>query len=281
MTARALVPAGTVAGVIARRDALGALRGLGVYVALALAVAAAAWLLLIDVRALAAAGILVPQNPFRAPLDIALLVVALFFAVTAAVSTARDRETGTLEVLFYGPVDEPTYVLGKVGGLVLAYVAILPLLLAAFWLLSLVSGFALPGAVLAGLVLSVVPVAMIVAFAVLLAVGTSRIRTAVLLLVGAVALLLGVSVAYDIVLLIPIANPSSPVLPLRDALAAVDAVFRWVSPFAYLERIVESVGLGAWRSLAVAGASALAYTAALLVLASVWLRRRGVQRSGE
>ena len=31
--------------------------------------------------------------------------------------SARDRESGTLEVLFYGPVDEITYVLGKAGGL--------------------------------------------------------------------------------------------------------------------------------------------------------------------
>ena len=35
-------------------------------------------------------------------------------STSAAVSTARDREAGTLEVLFYGPVDEISYVLGKV-----------------------------------------------------------------------------------------------------------------------------------------------------------------------
>ena len=34
------------------------------------------------------------------------VVLALFLAVSAAVSVARDRESGTLEVLFYGRVDE-------------------------------------------------------------------------------------------------------------------------------------------------------------------------------
>ena len=132
-----------VAGVIAWREAKAAMRGMGCYIALTLALVAATWMLLVDVRALQAAGVLVLADPFRPSVAVAMLVLALFFAVSAAVSAARDRESGTLEVLFYGPVDEITYVLGKAGGLLLAYLAALPLLLASLALLSWMSGFAL------------------------------------------------------------------------------------------------------------------------------------------
>jgi ABC-type transport system involved in multi-copper enzyme maturation permease subunit len=271
----------SVASVIAWREAKAATRGIGGYVALTLALVAATWVLLIDVRALEAGGLLVLADPFRSPLAIAMLVVALFLAVSAAVSAARDRESGTLEVLFYGPVDEVAYVLGKVGGLLVAYLAALPLLLASLTLLALMTGFALTPAILLSLGLSIVPAAEIVGFGVLLSVGTSRVRTAVLLLIGVIAVLLGVTVAYGMVLLVPISDPSSPVLPLRDALAALDAGVRWISPFAYLERVVDGAMSGAWRTALVSLGAALAYTVLMIGLAAYWLRRRGVYRRGE
>jgi ABC-type transport system involved in multi-copper enzyme maturation permease subunit len=211
----------------------------------------------------------------------AILVLALFFAVSAAVSAARDRESGTLEVLFYGPVDEITYVLGKASGLLMAYLAALPLLLASLALLSWMSGFALTPAILASLALSVVPVAEIIGFGILLSVGIGRVRSAVLLLVGIVALLLGIEVAYRMVLLVPVSDPASPVLPLRDTLAALSATAGWISPFAWLERVVDGVMAGAWRDALLGLAAALAWAALTIGLAALWLRRRGVWRRGE
>jgi ABC-type transport system involved in multi-copper enzyme maturation permease subunit len=270
-----------VAGVIAWREARAVMRGIGAYVALTLALVAAVWVLLLDVRTLEGAGLLVLADPFRSPLAIAMLVLVTFLALSAAVSTARDRESGTLEVLFYAPVDEITCVLGKVGGLLVVYGAALPLLLAAFALLALITGFALRPAILVSLSLSVVPAAAVISFGVLLSIGTSRVRTAVLLLVGASAVLLGAALAYGMVLLVPVTDPSSPVLALRDALAALDAIVRWISPFAYLERLVDGALTGAWRTTLMGLAAAVGYTLLMMAGAAYWLRRRGVYRRSE
>jgi ABC-type transport system involved in multi-copper enzyme maturation permease subunit len=274
-------PCWWVAGVIARREARSALRGIGGYVALTLALVAATWVLLVDLRALEAGGLLVLADPFGSPLAIAMLVLALFLAVSAAVSVARDRESGTLEVLFYGPVDEIAYVLGKVGGLLVAWLAALPLLLASLALLSLMTGLALTPSILVSLALSIVPAAEIVGFAVLLSVGAARVRNAVLLLIGVIALLFGVTLAYGMVLLVPVSDPSSPVLALRDALAALDAGVRWVSPFAYLERVVEGAMTGAWRTALANLVAAGACTILMIGLAAYVLRHRGVYRRSE
>jgi hypothetical protein len=103
----------------------------------------------------------------------------------------------------------------------------------------------------------------------------------VLLLVGVTAVLLGAALAYGMVLLVPITDPSSPVLALRDALAAVDAIVWWISPFAYLERVVDGALTGAWRNALMSLAAAVAYTLLMMAGAAYWLRRRGVYRRSE
>jgi ABC-type transport system involved in multi-copper enzyme maturation permease subunit len=270
-----------VVAVIAWREAKAAMCGMGCYIALTLALIAATWMLLVDVRALETAGLLVLTDAFRPSVTVAMLVLALFFAVSAAVSAARDRESGTLEVLFYGPVDEFTYILGKVAGLLLAYLATLPLLLAALALLSWMSGFALTPAVPMSIMLSIVPAAEILGFGILLSVGMGRVRSAVLLLVGIVLVLLGIRLAYSMVLLVPITDPASPVLPLRDTLAALDAAASWISPFSYLERVVDGAMAGAWRNALLSLMAAVVYTVLMIALAAFLLRRRGVWRRGE
>jgi ABC-type multidrug transport system permease subunit len=270
-----------VIGVIAAREAAAALLGFGIYLALTVALFVATWMLMLEVRALQSGGLIVTADPFRSPLAVGMLVLSIFLPLSAAVSVARERESGTLEVLFYGPVDELIYVLGKVFGLVTAYMVALPLLLLSLWLLALLTEFALTASVLLGALLSIVPAAAIVAFGVLVSIGTSRVRTAVLLMVAVAALLLGVAVAYRMVLLVPVEDAASPVLPLRDALAALDTVARWVSPFAYLERVVEGAMSGAWRPLALGLAAAFIYALVTIGLAAYWLRWRGVHRAGD
>ena len=271
----------SVAPVIAWREAQISVRGYGGFIALTAALLAATWMIRIDIRALESAGLIIRADPFRTPLATAMLVVALYIGVSASMSVARDRESGTLEVLFYGPVDEISYILGKIGGLLLAYSMALPLLLAFFLLLSGIAGFALSADLFASVALSIVPAAAIISFGVLLSVGTDRVRSAVLLFIAVAALLIGVAIAYRLVLLAPIGDPSSPLLPLRDALAAIDFTIRWISPFAYIERIVSHAASGAWRPALPSLAASAAYSAAMIGFASMWLRRRGVHRRGD
>jgi ABC-type transport system involved in multi-copper enzyme maturation permease subunit len=263
-------------GVLARREAQAALRGLGSYVALTFALLAASWMVAVDVQALQTAGVLVRAEPLRAPLAMAILILCVFFAVSAAVSTSRERENGTLEVLFYGPVSPASYIGGKIAGQLAAYVAALPLLLISFWALSKISGFVMSPMVLASSLLSVVPAAAIISFAVMLAVGTSRVRTAVLMIAGIIALLIGVKIAYSLVALIPISDPSSSLVALRDALLSLDTAFRWISPFAYLERVVDAGVTGDWRKAAANSAIVIAVVVALMGMAVARLQHRGV-----
>ena len=151
---------------------------------------------------------------------------------------------------------------------------------AAVGTVHLLSGVLTP-VIVGSLLLSIVLAAETVGFGVLLSIGTNRVRTAVLLLIGVSGMLLFVTVAYSMVLLIPIEDPSSPVLSLRDALAALNAGVRWISPFAYLERVVDAAVIGAWRTALVSLAVSVVYTVTVIGLAAYWMRRRGVHRREE
>src|SRR5687767_2990856 len=102
--------------VVAQREFQSLARGLGGYVALAAALVGVAWILGTDLELVRANGLLVQDNTFQAPLLGAVLMLSMFLSISAVVSVARERERGTLEVLFYGPIDEVAYVAGKFMG---------------------------------------------------------------------------------------------------------------------------------------------------------------------
>jgi ABC-type transport system involved in multi-copper enzyme maturation permease subunit len=266
---------------VAGREVQALVRGLAGYGALATALLAAGWFLSTDLARVRTNGLLVQDSPFQAPLLAAALVLSIFLALSAVVSVARERERGTLEVLFYGPIDEPSYIVGKFLGQVGGYLLALPILLVSFVLLSLLSGFLLSPLLVLGLLASLVPAAEVVAFGLLLSVLAGRLRTALLLFVSVIALFLAVTVAHDFLSTWPIDNPASPILPVREALGALDAVVQWLSPFAYLERILENIALGAGPPTAVALLAGLAHLGLGLGLASLALRRRGVRPKGD
>jgi len=267
--------------VVARREIGNAASALGGYVAIATALLAAGWIVSNDIRAARAADLLVLEHPFRSAVTVAVLVISLFLGVSAVVSVARERDRGTLEVLFYGPVDEVSYLGGKLLGQVGGYLVALPILLAGLLMLSFLTGLSLTGSVILGMVASVVPAGLVVAFGLLLAVIGGRLRNAVLLFVTATLAMVAVSVAYRFLLTVPIGSATSPLLPIRDAIGAMNAVVEWISPFATLERTVDGIAIGAWASVALSLLVAGGYTLVSLLGAAAILRRRGIRSGGE
>lgn len=266
---------------VATRELRLALTGVGAYVAAAIALLAAGWIVSHDVRAIRATDLLVLEHPFQSSATVIVLLLSLFLGVSTVVSVARERDRGTLEVLFYGPIDEPSYLVGKLVGQLGGYFAILPMVLAGLLLLSFLTGFELTGAVVAGLVLSVFAIAQAVAVALLLSVVGGRLRSGVLLFVGITIVLVAIGLGNQFLAAMPIASAASPLLPLRDGLAALQGIVAWISPYAALERTIDSITLGAWGTAVLVCGLALLYAAAAMLAAAILLRRRGVRALGE
>jgi ABC-type transport system involved in multi-copper enzyme maturation permease subunit len=253
---------------------------LGLYVSLALALASGALMLQNTLQYVELNVVLSTQEPLFIPIAITMGVVSLYLALSASLAAARERDRGTLEVLFYGPVDETSFILGHFASPLAVYSAIA---LFAFvwanlvtWLLHLQFSFGPAYLLLA----TIATVASIIAFGLLVAVWGGRTRAALTYFILAVLLLASLQIADSIVSAIAISsNPTEndPVLVIRNALAFADGIVQWVSPYSQLTRIIDDLLNSSFASSLMHLGVTLLQAAFYLWLSIQILRRKGAR----
>lgn len=262
-------------GRLARRELVGALRGPGLYAMVTVGCLVAAVVVGSYLDFVANSGTVVLADPLRVPLLFALLATTAYLGLLSTAALAGERERGTLEVLFYGPVDAASYIVGKALGHALTYV-----LAAAAVVVFLAVGGQLTGMPLGSreLVLgvaSLVPAVSMIALGLLLGALVRRIRPALALTAFVIISLVAIDVGSEIA----VAQPGDTLLgSAAGVLAYIAAIVAWVSPAGYLFRIEDALAVGAIIDVLGALAAAAAYGLALGMLAVVVLRWRGVQR---
>jgi ABC-type transport system involved in multi-copper enzyme maturation permease subunit len=209
---------------------------------------------------------------------VAATIAMLFLALASVATIARERDQGTLEVLFYGPVDTTSYVLAKHLAHLLAYVPIglgLAVLLLAY---SGMSGLRLPGAFVLELLLSTFTAAAVAALGVCLSTLVRGARAGIALLGALAVLFLAIRLGSEVLSGVQLSTAAGPLLLVRNLVLAVDAAVGYVSPFSTFQRGVDA--LVRQDLLAYGGAIVLAcLQCAVLLAASVrLLGRRSVRR---
>jgi len=269
-----------LARTVQRRDLHATIHGFGLYVVLSAAIAVAATVLRNYVRTVQDAGLYVLSNPFAVPLFGAVVLSSIYLAVVSTTTIARERDQGTLEVLFYSPMDAIAYLLGKYLAQMGAYTLMVAVYLAALWLYALVTNFVFDWNLLWAAILSVVTASSMVAVGILLSSLNRSVRGALFALLAVVLAFLGVQLGHDYVsgLTSGLARGrSNPLLFLQAVLGWLDSAFSWLSPFAHLERGIDALLRdNAGEYLLMLGLSLL-YTVVALGLAVRALRRRGVR----
>jgi hypothetical protein len=229
-----------------------------------------------QLSALADNGLLVLDDPLLLPLIAVALVIGMYTAFNSAFRVAGERESGTLTVLCFGPVDELIYLAaqwleqvvifsaGIGGGLLILRVAALMLGLPFSPLLAAVAGLS----VLLGLCLGAVG---LVAAAL-----TSRIRTAIWAMLSLFGLFFGLQ--FGVLLLRSATGAGPALIPIRDGLEWALRLIKIVSPFSYFLKGVEGLQMAKAGPLLGAVFFSLAFAAALFGAAVAALRRKGVRR---
>jgi ABC-type transport system involved in multi-copper enzyme maturation permease subunit len=265
-------------GVIARRDIKSTVNGLGIYVAASLAFLVAMLFVRSNLKGVTENGLMVMVNPLNYPLFIAVIIGATYLALTSTISVAKERDQGTLEVLFYGPVDSTTYIMAKFVEQLITFLGLIVVYIAVFFIISKMTNFGMDGSFLAMAGLSVLLAASIVAFGLLLSTISRSARTSVIVLLLLLLAFLAVDIAANILNSMSAKDMSVTLIYARVAVDMINRGLKWISPFAYLNRGIAAVGLrSAGRILSSIGASLL-YTVILLALAIQFLDRRGVRK---
>ncbi len=229
-------------------------------------------------KAIRALGIGIFADPLKYPFALATLACGLYFSLWASTTIARERESGTLEVLFWAPVDDLGLVLGKILGSLAASVVFIGTVLGFLVAAGRLTGLAFPGDVIACLLASLVFVGSMVAVGTFVSALASRVRTAVVMLAAAVTLFLGLQFAVGFLGNLPPEQLSRPLLFMRDSLFLVNKITRVLSPVQYFAWALEAVQLGDGRGYAQSVASAFAHLAALVGMSVLTLKSKGVRQ---
>ena len=264
--------------VIAMRDTRSILFGFGIYIAVALGMAATAVIVRGHLAAIASNGQLILSDAFTFPFFVTTTIIMFYLALTSVATVAREKDLGTLEVLFYGPVDHVAYILAKHVAQVLAY---LPICLATGGLIlaySAMTGLRLEPIFPLQMLLSIATMAAVTAFGIFLSTLTRGVRGAFALFGVTALAFLTIHLGADALTGVPLTNNYSPLLFLRDAMIALDAVISYISPFAVFQLGVDALVRGDGLNYLGMLALSLVHCGALLSAAVAMLRRRGVRR---
>lgn len=262
---------------IAQQQARETALGWAIYVVVALAVLVAVILVYNAIRFTLESGLNIVVSPFFLPLQVALSLAILFVAVEATLAIARPREHGSLQVLFFAPIDYPVLVGAHYLSGLAVYVLFLALLALPLFLLAWATNFVVPPALLWGLPPSLLVAGLAVSFGLFISAAAPSGRVAILFLIAATLLLVVVQGGYAALLNIP---PTSryydALLFLRVLLRQIHTFLQWVSPFRMLDALLGAAMRADWVALLQYSSAALLGTAAWLA-AAIWaIRRRGV-----
>ena len=262
---------------IARQQVMDTLLGWGFYITASASMVIAIILVYNAVRFVENSGLNILSRPFYLPLQLIVSIAVLYVTVEATLAVARPREQGSLQILFFAPINVPIFIAANfLAGLVI-YCIFLAIVLPSVLLLSWLTNFVLPSALLWGLIPTVFIAGVGVAFGLFISAAAPSVRSAILLLVAALLFLLLIQGGYAALLNIP---PTSrfydALLFLRVFLRSIQSLLLWLSPFqmvdAMLDAGLRADGLALLKHIGVAiVASVIWLSAAVLVL-----RRKGV-----
>lgn len=265
--------------VTAKRELRSTLYGLGLYVVLFVIFLLTAYgSIRISLLNVVNNGLEALPNPITSPFYLTVFLAATYLGLCSAIAISRERDQGTMEVLFYGPVDSVSYVLGKYSQQILTFFVVLAFSLVNFFLLSQLTNLGFTGNFFGLLILSVFLASCMIAFGIFLSAAAKRTVFAVVLFVSLVLFFVIFWGAHSLIMSLPGKNLTSALLYTRLILDNLNVLIQWISPLAYFVRGMVAVNQGNFGQYLLSIISSLIYTTVLLGAAVTIFDRRGVKR---
>ena len=222
-------------------------------------------------------NILVTSDPLNFPLYISLVIVSFYLAIISVIAISRERDQGTLEVLFYGPVNNTSYIFSKYLADMIVFLFQVGFLIAYFVFVSKLTNLALSWHLVKGIVLSLFSASCVISFSLLISTATSKMRNSVIWIVALLGAFLSIQLANGILLRLNAGTSAPLVQYLKSTINLVNAGIQWVTPFASLNKGVEAISIGNNQFYAVSILFALLYSSFFLAASVVVLSKKGVR----
>ena len=223
-------------------------------------------------------GVVVFDNPLAFSVQVFVLIFSLYLGFIAATSITREREAGTLETLFYGPVDEFSVVIAKLLTLTISFVIAAVFFSVILALFSFVTNFHLPANFASILIFSMVIASNLIAAGLFISSAVKTTRVASLFFLGVIAVILAIQFGYSYVFSLAPARYYDSFSLLKQLLAYLNQVLDFVSPFSFFTKGMDAITNGRLSEFFWILSRSFLLTIILSILSIRNLIRRGVRR---
>jgi len=207
------------------------------------------------------------EGPFVFTLYVAFLPVFLYLAVSSVFRFGLEKKVGALELITYGPADGSSYFLASLAKDVLLTALSLAVLLAFLLTAAAVNNLILGPAFYVNLAMLFLLAAAVYAYGVLSSTLTDNSASAI-------ALFLGLMLFFLVVLMGSFTIISGYVRNLASVFAWA---VKWISPLFYWDLGLGAAEVGSWGLYSLSLAALAALCTAVLFLSHLILRARGVR----
>jgi ABC-type transport system involved in multi-copper enzyme maturation permease subunit len=262
--------------ILARRELRSSVYGLGLYLTMFGTMVIIYYFLKNYLGGVQEDRILITSSPLDAPLFLAMGISSIYLAIAASLSIAREKDRNTIEVLFYGPINYLSFILGKYLKGILEFLIIAAFFVLYFIAFSLLTNLGISFGFVQTLILSLFLASYMISFGVLLSTLTNNVRNTVLVFLGVMLGLVAIQLSYTVLDGMKLAASSS-LAYIRDTLEVLLNITKWVSPYYYFTRGMDAISLGSGRIYLINTAFYVVLSAIFLGLSMFSLQRKGVK----
>jgi len=262
---------------LTRRDFFSMLNGWGLYSAATISFLASSFLANNYLKAIWSNNYQISSDPLISPLFISIIVVSFYLAIISASSISRERDHGTLEVLFYGPVDSVSFLVAKYIKDILVYLVIVVFFFIYFTVVFKITRIDFSWQLMKTIFYSILLVSCVISFSLFISSLTSKMRTSIILLIGILVAFLVIQLFHSMLLNMDEENLSTSIIFLRKGLGIISQVTRWISPFAGFMSSKKFMGIGTIQPYGMGVLYSIVYSFIFLFLSVQILERKGVR----
>jgi len=207
-----------------------------------------------------------------------VFVSFLYIGISSVTAIAKEKQERTIELLFYAPVDEFSFIAGKFLGKISTYLLIL--LLSALFFILLCFAFSIQINIIDILkvaVLSVFLISCAIAGGLFLSTLSSNVTTSIFVLIGVTIFLTIIQIIGSVLNFLPL-DPTSLTGILKDGISKILALIQYISPFSYYDIGAGAIGKNDNTGLFLSMLYSVAYSLIFLMLSIIVLMKKGVKQ---
>jgi ABC-type transport system involved in multi-copper enzyme maturation permease subunit len=273
-----------------RRDIKSSIYSMGIYVVLTAVLLLTSYQLRGNLFAISEARVSVLPNPMLNPFFYTMVLLAVYLGLCSAMSISKERDLGTLEVLFYGPVDSISYVIAKYLQQMLVFVIAILLSVVNFYLASLATNLGFTPDIWRLMLLAIFVGSGMISFGILLSSLNKKITISVIVFLVFALIFLAFWFANIWISSLTVyeydPQTQREVLKefpayyvyIRVILDKLNIFMKWISPIQYFQRGYTALVLKSTTQYWLNILSSVVYSAVLLILSIVGFNRKGVKR---